>query len=67
MKKVEVVPLNALALATDEYACHAMCGVAPLDQSRIRSVPTRVVGVMSRGAAFALVALPARSAVQHDL
>src|SRR5580693_8938226 len=60
------MPLNALALAANEYAGHAMCSLAPLHQRRVRSVPARVVGVMPCGTALALIALATGSAVQHD-
>ena len=50
---------HALALAANQHASHAMGDLAPLDERRVRPVPARVIGVMSRGTAFALLALPA--------
>ena len=53
------LPSNALALAANQYASHAMRRFAALVQRGVRSVPARVVGIVPGGTAFALVALAA--------
>src|ERR1700733_2839600 len=58
---------DALALAANENAVHPVCCLASVNQRRVGSMPSRMVGIVSRGSAFALVALSARSAMQHDL
>src|ERR1700733_11872667 len=58
---------DALALAANEDAVHPMCCLASVNQRCVGSMPARVVGIVSRGTAFALGALTARTAMQHDL
>src|SRR5271156_39945 len=59
--------LDALALAADQDAGHAMSNFASMDERGIGSMPSRVIGVVAGGPAPALIALPARAAMQHDL
>src|SRR5882757_2884796 len=58
---------HALAFAADQHSRHSVRHIASLHQRSVRSMPARVIGVMTGGTAFALIALPAGSAVQHDL
>jgi len=57
---------NALTLAPDQNSRHVVSPVPRFCQRGIRPMPTRVVGVMSCGTAFAMVALPATGSVQDD-
>src|ERR1700677_53408 len=58
---------HTLALAADQHAGHAMSNFASVGERGIGSVPARVIGIVSGGPAPALVTLPARAAMQHDL
>src|SRR6266850_2437396 len=59
--------LDALALAADEHAGHAVRCVARDCKCCIGAVPAGVVGVVSGGTALAVAAMAAGSAVQNDL
>jgi hypothetical protein len=51
--------LNALTFTADQHTGHALRSLASFGQRGIRTVPARVVGVMSGGAPFAVIALSA--------
>src|SRR5882757_8861209 len=57
---------HALAFAADQHSSHSVRHIASLRERRVGSMPARVIGVVTGGTAFAMIALPARSAVQHD-
>src|ERR1700674_2748970 len=61
-----LLPLDALALAANQHTGHVVRAGPPFRESSVRSVPARVVSVVSGGTAFAVVALPAGGTVQND-
>src|SRR5215469_6709917 len=56
---------NALALTANKHARHVLCNAAGFRETRIRPMPAGMIGVVTGGAPFTVVALPAGGTMQH--
>ena len=58
---------NALTLAANEDPRHMLRCIASFRQRGVRSVPARMISVVTSGPAFAVVALPASGSMDNGL
>ena len=58
---------NALALTADQHARHLVRDLASFGEGCVGTVPAGVIGIVTGGASFAVIALATAGAMQDDL